>query len=105
MTGHEIQKHYEDSGYAWSETSHHAEDDFTIIQDHGLGEGRRGIVGEVVSVTDGRIEVNLSFYDESTSHGDEWHKTVVDTPDEIVAICGRAIEDGARPPKAMLKAA
>lgn len=105
MTGKEFQKHYESSGYEWTETSHFCDRDFAIVQDHGLGEGRRGVQGEIESEDGDRLVVSLSFYDEHSSHGDQWHETVVGTVGEIVEICGRAIEDGVRPPKSMIKAA
>lgn len=105
MTGKHIESKYHESGYTWSQTSNDLGQGFTLVNDLGLGQGRRGVEGEVVSEKDGRVEVELSFYDENTSSGGEWHKTVVGTLDEIISICGRAIEDGERPPKELIKAA
>ena len=104
MAGKDFESKYHASGYTWSETSH---DDrgFTLVNDLGLGQGRRSIEGTIVSEGGDRMEVELSFYDENTSGGGEWHRTVTGTLDEVLAICGRAIEDGESPPKELIKAA
>ncbi len=106
MTGKDILDLFTESGYAYTETSHFDDDDFQVVNDLGVGEGRMSVSGEIASEADGRLEVHLSYYNESASFGDEWHKTIVATPDMVVAVVGNALnEGGQQPPKVLVKAA
>lgn len=106
MTGKDILDLFAESSYAYTETSHSDDDDFQVVNDLGVGEGRASVSGEIVGESDGKLEVDLSYYNESTSFGSEWHTTVVATPDEVVSFIGNALnEDGAKPPQEFVKAA
>lgn len=106
MTGKDILDLFTESGYVYTETSHYDDEHFQVVNDLGVGEGRASVSGEIVSDDDGKLEVNLSYYNEVTSFGDEWHKTIVATPDMVVAVVGNALnEGGQQPPKVLIKAA
>lgn len=99
--GSDIERAYWDAGFPFmdsTETSHHGDDDFLIVIDEGVGEGRSSVEGRIIGRDGTAIEVELHYRKECCHFGDEWHVTFEGTVDEVVHACGMALtEDGQKP--------
>lgn len=101
IKGSDICRAYWDAGFPFAdstETSHHDGDDFLIVLDKGVGEGRSSVEGEIIGRDGDAVEVELHYRKECCHFGDEWHVTIEGTVYEIVRACGMALtEDGQKP--------